>query len=249
MFSTANGIDVRVSDVDFTFPGESRKTITGVTFEVKSGQSIAFIGPSGAGKTTLINIIMGFLKPESGTVLINGQPPSAFIEENPGAIGYVPQFPSLIRGSIADNIALGVPPQEVNKSCLSEAISVAQLQEWCESLPAGVETKVNARSLSGGQIQRIGIARALYTRPKLLIMDEPTGALDGQTERALTEDLASASNGITTLTIAHRLSTIESSDNVLYLVDGVIQGSGTLDELRKSNRAVESLAQQFTLGE
>lgn len=240
-------VTVILKNVNFSFPGASGQAISDVSLEIPSGSSMALIGPSGAGKTTLANIVMGFLSPASGEVLINGLNPIDFIFRNPGAIGYVPQFPSLIRGSLAANIALGVPSSQINESSVEQVIRTAQLQDWYDTLANGLATEIHAKSLSGGQIQRIGIARALYTRPRFLIMDEPTGSLDGKTEKSLTEALLTARNGMTTLTIAHRLSTIESSDSVVYLVEGKVQGLGTLGELRKENEEVEKLAQQFTL--
>jgi len=240
-------VTVSLKNINFSFPGTSRPAMSDVSFELLSGNSMALIGPSGAGKTTLANIVMGFLVPDSGEVSINGQLPVDFIAGNPGAIGYVPQFPNLIRGSLAANIALGVPSSQIDEAWLIQVIRISQLQDWFDTLAEGLATEINSKSLSGGQIQRIGIARALYTKPHFLIMDEPTGSLDGQTEKALTQALIAASNGLTTLTIAHRLSTIESSDSVAYLVEGRIRGIGTLEGLRKANEDVEKLAQQFTL--
>lgn len=246
-FPSPQGLSASLRNVSFAFERDASPVIDKVTLEIESGQSIALIGPSGAGKTTLINLLMGFLEPTAGEIFIQGLSPKTYIETHPGSVAYVPQFPALIRGSLAENVALGVSKADLNADHLRNAIEIAQLGSWVNQLAKGVDTPLSAGSLSGGQIQRVGIARALYTGPKLLVLDEPTGSLDGQTEESLTKALKQSIPEVTTVTVAHRLSTIEDADLVCYLVNGRVEGRGSLDYLRSTIPAVERLAQQFTL--
>jgi ABC-type multidrug transport system fused ATPase/permease subunit len=226
---------VKLQDVAVSYPGSTSQALKSVSIEVKSGETIAIVGPSGAGKTTLVDVILGVLKPSQGNVEISGLSPASAISKWPGAISYVPQDVSISNKSLRENITLGFSGTEVNESALNQAIDIAQLREWVEKLPEGVNTLAGERGMkiSGGQRQRLGIARALYTKPKLLILDEATSALDGQTELDISESIQSLKGNVTVILIAHRLSTVLNADRVYYVDEGCIIASGNFEELRK----------------
>ena len=197
------------------------------------GTKVAIVGPSGAGKSTLVDAILGITVPNNGRILLDGLPPSEFINSHEGSVAYVPQSPTIIRGTILDNIAFGLPSELLTTEALNEAIVKSQLDSYIESLPLGLATLVgeSGTTLSGGQRQRLGIARALLTRPGLLILDEPTSALDSQTEDNLTQMLSTLIGKTTIIVIAHRLSTISDADMVIAIENGMLVGKGSLKQL------------------
>lgn len=223
-----------VEDVYFTYPKGTRKALSGVTLTVPSGTSCAIVGPSGSGKTTLVDLILGMFEQQAGKILVSKRKPLTAITEYPGAIGYVPQDVAIFQGTIRHNIALGFPDEDATDERINFALEVAHLKEFVESLPNGMDTEVGPRGskLSGGQRQRLGIARAMFTRPKLLILDESTSSLDAQTELLVTESLESIPYDITTIIIAHRLSTVRNADQVIYLEMGEVKARGTFEEVR-----------------
>ena len=227
--------EIRVSDLYYTFPGSSVSTLNNISFKVDGGTSLAVVGPSGAGKTTLIDNLLGVLLPDSGEILISGQKPEVAISTWPGAVAYVPQDVAIFNGTIRNNVAIGFENDEVREEFVVEALRIAQLYEFVQSLPLGLDSPIgeNGANLSGGQRQRLGIARALYTKPKLLVLDEATSALDGEVEENITEALNKLRGSVTVVLIAHRLSTVRSSDLVIYLEDGKIRASGNFEEVRK----------------
>ena len=172
------------------------------------------------------------------------------IENSPGVMGYVPQVPGMISGTIAENIALGVAAEDIDSDRLSRAISDAHLSELIATLPLGLETDLGKRKdeLSGGQLQRIGLARALYSQPKLLVMDEATSALDADSENEINKALDEMRGEVTVILIAHRLNTVQRSDVVFLLEDGCVSASGTFSELRRSNEKVRHLSNLMTIG-
>jgi len=174
------------------------------------------------------------MQPQLGTVLISGETPRAAISRWPGAISYVPQTVSLVFGSIRENVALGLPPEVIDDDLAWEALERAHLASFLRDNREGLDTKIGERGfrLSGGQRQRLGIARALYTRPKLLVLDEATSALDAETEQAIIQTLSELEGKVTTITVAHRLATVRRADVLLYLQHGVVVASGTFDEVR-----------------
>lgn len=236
-------LSIHLEDVSFSYSDRdnNRPVLEKINLRVASGQTVALIGPSGSGKSTLIDLILGIQEPTSGTVWCSGNAPSRIVENNPGLIGYVPQKPGLVSGSIRENIALGIPPNQVDEEALWHAIDSAEIRDFIESLPQGVDSDIgtHADSLSGGQTQRIGLARALYSHPKLLVLDEATSALDAETESSISRSLKSNSAGRTTVIVAHRLSTIQDADRIFVLADGRIIGSGSLEELRNTVPLVE----------
>jgi len=234
-------IDVVLDSVYFTHLDKRSPTINDVSLTVPAGSYVALVGPSGAGKTTLIDLFLGLYDPDKGSVRVGGLDPRELREQRPGLISYVPQRPGLVSGSIANNVALGVPDNEIDEARVREALRKAQLGDFVESLPEGIHSSLGAHSdsLSGGQIQRLGFARALYTRPRLIILDEATSALDAATEASVAESIKNAGGETTVVVIAHRLSTIQDADQVHVLVDGQIVSSGTFTQVRKKVPMVE----------
>lgn len=227
---------IKFENVHFKYPDSNSYVIRDLNLEILPGTFTAIVGPSGAGKSSLIDLLLGIHKPTEGLVSISNFEPEESISRWPGAIAYVPQRVGMSDSSIKENIGIGFPPAEINDHFLSEAIRMSQLDRFISSLPAGVDTHVGERGarLSGGQKQRIGIARALYTNPKLLILDEATSSLDGQTEAIIADSIASMRGSITLIVIAHRLSTVLKADKIIYLDLGKIIFAGTFDEVRKS---------------
>ena len=198
--------------------------------------TVAFIGRSGAGKTTLIDMILGLVQPKSGNVMFDGYNISQNINFWYQRISYIPQTISFIDDTIRKNVALGI--YDIDEKQLSRCIDDAQLTGFIQSLPNGLETEIGDKGvrLSGGQRQRIGIARALYKNPDILIFDEATSALDVETERALTESIKNLSGSKTIIIVAHRISTIKDSDIIFVLENGEVKGKGKFDELLATNK-------------
>jgi ATP-binding cassette subfamily C protein len=234
-------IDVVLESVYFTHLDKRTPTINDVSLTVRAGSYVALVGPSGAGKTTLIDLFLGLYDPDSGSVRVGGLDPRELREQRPGLISYVPQRPGLVSGSIANNVALGLPEDQIDEARVREALHKAQLGDFVESLPQGIHSSLGAHSdsLSGGQIQRLGFARALYTRPRLIILDEATSALDAATEASVAASIKNVGGETTVIVIAHRLSTIQDADQVHVLVDGQIVSSGTFTQVRKNVPMVE----------
>jgi ATP-binding cassette subfamily C protein len=197
----------------------------------------------------LADLILGLLPPTTGEVLVGNSNPVDLIQHSPGLLGYVPQKPGMISGTIAENIALGVQSADIDEVVLQEAIAKAHLTALIQSLPEGVNTDIGKRKdeLSGGQLQRIGLARALYSRPKLLIMDEATSALDAESENEINKALDDMRGDVTVILIAHRLNTIQRSDIVFLVENGTISASGTFPELLKNNETVKHLAELMSI--
>jgi ABC-type multidrug transport system fused ATPase/permease subunit len=235
-FNADGALSVEVVNVDFTHPGNSETTLRDVSLTIPAGAHVAFIGPSGAGKTTIVDVLLGLVSPDSGSVRIGGVEPSLLRATTPGLISYVPQKPGIVSGSIAENIALGVEPADIDYDRVAEVVDAAHLTEFIESLPGGLTTSVGkqADALSGGQIQRLGLARALYTRPRLLILDEATSALDAGAEAFVSASLAKLGRGVTVVVIAHRLSTVQHSDAVHVVEGGTITAFGKFSTLRRT---------------
>jgi ABC-type multidrug transport system fused ATPase/permease subunit len=228
--------EAQISGVSFSYETSS-EVLKQISFESKSGEFVAIVGESGAGKTTLADIILGALEAQSGEVKISGLPPKTVFSKWPGAVSYVPQDSPVIHGTIRENLALGYPTQELLDEYCWESLRQARLDELVRSLPNQLETYVGDRGtrLSGGQRQRLGIARALITNPKLLILDEATSSLDGVTESEIAESLRSLKGEVTLIVIAHRLSTIVSADRIYYLEAGRVKGIGTFNELKNAH--------------
>jgi len=212
---------ITLREISFRYPGASRPALNEISLIIAKNTSLGVIGPTGSGKSTFVDLLLGLYQPTTGEILIDDEPLTpALVPAWQASIGYVPQDIFLIDDTIARNIAFGLPDAEIDSARLREACVMAQLIEFIEiELPAGFDTIVGERGvrLSGGQRQRIGLARALYHRPSLLILDEATSALDVATEAKLLEALRSLAGKLTMVVSAHRLSTIAGCDNVVDL--------------------------------
>lgn len=228
--------EILIEDVSLTYPNKVEPAISKVTLAIPAGTSVAIVGPSGAGKTTLIDILLGVLNPDKGSVLISGLPPLLAVAKWPGAVSYVPQDVVITSGTIRENIGLGYPITEATDELINSALKVAHLDEFVANLPEGVDTQVGERGakISGGQRQRIGIARAMFTRPHLLVLDEATSSLDGEAEAGISEAIQEMKGSTTVVIIAHRLSTVRNVDQVVYLSSGNVVATGTFEEVRKA---------------
>jgi ABC-type multidrug transport system fused ATPase/permease subunit len=227
--------EVIVQNVSLTYPSKEVAAIRDVSIEVKVGSSIAIVGPSGAGKTTLVDALLGVLEPDFGTITISGYKPLEAIAKWPGAISYLPQDVLISNGTIRENVSLGYPSEIVSDELVWNALKVAKLDVFVSGLPKGLHTYVGDRGtqISGGQRQRLGIARAMLTFPKLLVLDEATSALDGETELGITEAISDLHGKVSIIMIAHRLSTIRNADVVYYMDKGLVVAKGSFDEVRK----------------
>ena len=224
---------IQLSNIIYRYSEESEPAISAVSLEIKKGTSVAFIGQSGAGKTTLVDIILGLLIPQSGDITVDGVSIYSNLRTWQNLVGYIPQSIFLLDDTVERNIAFGVPDHLINYEKLESAVAAAQLQELITRLPNGMHTRVGERGvmLSGGQRQRIGIARALYHEREILVLDEATSALDNETERRVSEAINQLSGKKTLIMIAHRLSTVKNCDQVYMLEKGRIIKSGSYCEV------------------
>ena len=235
------GLSVEMKDVEFTYPDADEPVVTDINLSAEPGGFIAFVGPSGAGKTTLADLVLGLNVPQKGTVLIGGRNPLEIREKHPGLISYVPQKPGMVSGTIAQNIALGIPDEKVDEEWIWECLRLAALEEVVRGLPGGIHASLGKQSdqLSGGQLQRLGLARALYPKPRLIILDEATSALDASSEAAVSKNIRELGSAVTLIVIAHRLSTIQHADTVYVVDGGKIIASGPFKTLRKTVPMIE----------
>ena len=223
--------------VSYQYPGAVNYSLRDISLIVRKGESIGFIGKSGAGKTTLVDVILGLLVPQEGDIRVDGVSIYENLHPWQGLIGYIPQSIFLIDDTIEKNIAFGVSDKLIDEQRVYDAIRSAQLEEVVQRLAEGIKTKVGERGvlLSGGQRQRIGIARALYHECQILVLDEATAALDNETEHLVTESIKSLGGKKTVITIAHRLSTIRHCDRIYQLEQGRIVKSGNYQEVFLNN--------------
>jgi ABC-type multidrug transport system fused ATPase/permease subunit len=217
---------ISVNNISYKYPNSNKMILKDISFNIKYGQSVAFIGQTGAGKTTIVDLILGLLLPTSGSITVGGIDIHKNRRDWSTKIGYVPQFIYLVDDSIRNNIIFYNNNDHVNDEQLWESIEQAQLKEFIESLPNKLDTIVGERGirLSGGQRQRIGIARALYNKPELLVLDEATSSLDNETEKAVIEAIDNLYGKITMIVVAHRLTTIEKCDTIFKIENGKIVG-------------------------
>lgn len=237
---------LRFEDVSFRYPGAGQNALEGLDFVIPARTSVAFVGETGAGKTTAVDLVLGLLRPTEGEILIDGRP---LCDENVRSwqlsIGYVPQTIYLADASVSENVAFGLDPEEIDEEAVEHAARTANIHRFIvESLPQRYDTEVGERGvrLSGGQRQRIGIARALYHDPTLLVMDEATSALDTVTERSIMESVSRLSGEKTIITIAHRMTTVEEADQIIVMEEGRVRGIGSYEDLKASNQIFRKLA-------
>ncbi len=228
---------LNVEAVEFAYPGADAPALAGIDISVEPGASLALVGSTGAGKSTLADILLGVLEPDSGTVLCSGLPPLIAAARWPGAIAYVPQDIALVNGTVRSNVALGINGDDIDDNQVWRALERARLAAFLREMRDGLDTQIGEHGvrLSGGQRQRLGIARALYSEPLLLVLDEATSALDAETELAISEALGELHGTVTTITIAHRLATIVGSDELIYMKDGRVTARGTFDEVASAS--------------
>jgi ABC-type multidrug transport system fused ATPase/permease subunit len=225
---------VHVVNAILTFPNTVTPALDNISVSLPEGAVIAIVGPSGAGKTTFLDAVLGVLSLDEGSVLISGLPPLLAIAKWPGAISYVPQDVIITAGTVRENIGLGYPPEFASDEMIKRALKFAQLEQYIADLPEGINTEVGERGakISGGQRQRLGIARAMFTNPKLLILDEATSSLDGESEANIADAILALRGSITVVMVAHRLSTVRDADLILYMSEGKILSLGTFSEIR-----------------
>lgn len=225
---------VEMKDVTFTYPGNATPALTGVSLSIRPGEIVALVGPSGAGKTTIVDVLLGVLPPQSGSILISGLPSLDAIEKWSGAISYVPQDVMISNGTVRENVSMGYPEDLSRDKFVWDALEIAQLSEFVNGLPEKLDSQVGDRGtkISGGQRQRLGIARAMFTKPHLLVLDEATSSLDGETEANISDAIQAMRGSVTVVMIAHRLATVRHADILVYLEDGRIRAFGTFEEVR-----------------
>jgi ABC-type multidrug transport system fused ATPase/permease subunit len=239
--------ELEVGGVTFTYPGAEAPSLVNASFKIRRGTRLGIVGPTGSGKSTLTDLLLGLLEPDAGEILVDGVP---LTRDNVRAwratVGYVPQEVYITAGDVTENIAMGVPPEEVSQERLLAATRLAQIQSFIlDELPKGFQTYVgeDGVKLSGGQRQRLGIARALYTEPDVIVFDEATSALDNLTERQLMAEIDALSGEKTIIMVAHRLSTVRDCDTIVVLDKGRIVGAGSYDELNTHNIQFRRISQ------
>ena len=238
---------LHLDDISFSYPNAEQAGLRGVTLSIKAGEKIGIVGSTGAGKTTLADVILGLLEPTQGRLVVDQ---TEITSDNIGAwmqsVGYVPQDIFLTDAPVAENIALGVAPEAIDQELVREAARIARIDQFImEDLPEGYQTHIGERGvrLSGGQRQRIGIARALYHDADLIVFDEATSALDNLTEQEVMDAIDALPGDKTVLMIAHRLSTVKRCDRIIVLDRGVVVGCDTWNALIEENSAFRRIAQ------
>ena len=237
---------ITLNDIKFGYPGKSKPAVNGVTMTIPANSVVGLVGSTGSGKSTLIDLLLGLLTPQSGRLTIDD---ICITTENKRAwqdtLGFVPQSIFLSEGSIAENIAFGLPVADIDIEQVNKTLKLAHLTELVEQLPDGVNTKVGERGvqLSGGQRQRIGIARALYHEAEVLVFDEATSALDGITEKIIMDAIHDFSGQKTIVMIAHRLKTVQKCDIIYLMEQGKIVDQGTYQELLEKNSQFKEMAE------
>lgn len=226
--------ELKVSNLSFIYPNNTYPSISNVSFTLNANCSLAIVGKSGAGKSTLVDLLLGLLVPQEGTVLLNGVAPQIALELWRDKIAYVPQETKILSKTILENIVIGIPENKIDFDAVWLALEQVQMDDFVKKLPSGLYTQIgeSGLKLSGGQRQRLGLTRAFYLNPELLILDEATSALDPETENHISLAISAFSKKATVVSIAHRLATVRAADYVLYLENGKCQAFGTFQEVR-----------------
>lgn len=224
---------LHLDGVSFAYPGSDTDAVHRVSFDLPFGQSLALVGASGSGKSTLVDMLLGLLDPTEGQILVGDVPMQQVLADWRSRVGYVPQEVSLFDSTVAQNVALTWDPGKVDEERVRRALARAQILDVVEARDGGIHAPIGERGMafSGGQRQRLGIARALYTDPLVLVMDEATSALDTSTEAAVTGAIADLAGEVTIVVVAHRLATIRHSDTICFMSDGELRAHGTFDDV------------------
>jgi ABC-type multidrug transport system fused ATPase/permease subunit len=240
--------DIELRHLSFRYADATEDVLTDLSLTIRENATTAFVGSSGAGKSTLLDLVLALQDPTSGTIECGGR--SIFADRAAwySGLGVVPQEVFLVNDTLRSNIAFGVAPENIEQERIDEVVRMSQLGELIQSMPDGLDTIVGERGvrLSGGQRQRLGLARALYRRPRVLVLDEATSALDNATEYEIAETLRGLQGSMTILIVAHRLSTVRGADTLVFLKDGRIESTGTFTEVRQANA---EFARLVALGE
>lgn len=237
---------IELLDVSLRYPGNDQVALSRISLQVEPGTSLALVGPSGAGKTSLVDIMLGVLEPDVGSVTVSGVRPRDAVSRWPGAVAYVPQDVFLIDGTLRENVALGLPLAAIDDQLVMAALRQARFSIDDLGRSEGLDLSVGEGGvkLSGGQRQRLGLARAFFTQPRLIVLDEATSALDSETEFLVAQALRDLHGEVTLVVIAHRLSTVKDSDKVVYMEAGQVRASGSFEEVKA---AQSSFARQARL--
>ncbi len=235
--------NIVLDKVSYKYETGNHAAVDAVSLKLEKGQSLGIVGASGAGKSTMADLLLGLLEPTSGRILVDDKDITANLRGWQRHLGYVPQTIYLLDDSLRRNIALGVPDDEIDEEQILRAIRLAQIEDFIATLPQGLDTNVHEHGvrLSGGQRQRVGIARALYHHPSMIVFDEATSALDNHTELEVNRAIESLSGKLTVIIIAHRLSTVRKCDKIVFLKDGRVDGLGTFESLSNDNDSFRSL--------
>jgi ABC-type multidrug transport system fused ATPase/permease subunit len=228
--------EVRLDDLWFRYPTREEPALRGISLIISAGESFGIVGPTGSGKSTVLDIVLGILEPDQGSVSVDGLPLADRLESWQRSVGYVPQDVYLVDDTLRANVGLGWYGDEIDDERVLEAILLAELDGVVESLPDGLDTVVGERGvrLSGGQRQRVGLARALYTRPSVLVLDEATSNLDQVTERQIVDTLTALEGGVTMIVVTHRTASVRHCGQLVYLERGTVRAAGTFSEVRAS---------------
>ena len=224
---------MKLNNVYFRYQNTKYPVLKDITLEIYAGESVGLIGPSGTGKTTLVDVILGLLKPQEGSIKLNGKSLDDKIKSWYSQVAYLPQSVFLIDNSLRQNVAIGVAENKIDEDALFKALKKARLMELISQLPNGLDTEIGERGvrLSGGQRQRVALARAFYHGRSVLVMDESTSALDNNTEQEIIEEIKQLKGKVTLIVIAHRLTTLKHCDRIYRLDDGGIVEQGSYQQV------------------